>query len=371
MKRIDRLVLKEILGPWCFGVGLFTVLLLAAGPLNRITSYLVGGASGEVVGKLVLLFLPALLVKTFSMSMLLAGLLGFGRLSADSEITALKAGGASVPRILLPVVAVSVLVSVVTFWFNEAVVPQAQKTAALLGEDLARKGKVGGTSVSRAQVEKGKIVAFMNAKNLDLATQTMQGVAITVFDAKEVAVAELLAPSVRYRGVDDWRIEGGARIVPLRADVNPREVLHLDEGAWPKGVPMPRGTLEDFLTKADDYDSYSIAEIRAKIAEMRRLGSETPSKIRDFEYGYYNKYSVAFAALVFGSLGAVLGITNRRSGSASGFAIAVGIIFGYVLLANFMNVWARGGLLPPWAASFAPLCIGAAACGVIIYRRNA
>lgn len=353
-------------------MGLFTVLLLAAGPLNRITSYLVGGASASIVGELVLLYLPALLVKTFSMSMLLAGLLGFGRLSSDSEITALKAGGASVPRILLPVVGVSVLVSLVTFWFNDAIVPQAQKTALSLGDQLARSGKVAGSSVSKAQVEKGKVVAFFNAKNVDIATQTMQGVAVTVFDSNEKPVAELLAPNVRFKSLSNWAIVGEARIVPLDADVNPREVVHLADGAWPKGIVQPRGTLADLASnKDDDYDSYTISGLRAKIVQLRRDRSETETKILDFEYGYYNKFSVAFAALVFGTLGAVLGIQNRRSGTASGFALAVGIIFGYVMLANFMNVWARGGLLPPWAASFAPLCIGAVACGVIIYRRNA
>ena len=330
-----------------------------------------GGNDPALVGRLVLLMLPALLVKTFSMSMLLAGLLGFGRLSSDSEIVAMKAGGASVPRILRPVVLVSLAVSVVVFWFNDAVVPRAARTALKMTEELARSGKVGGSAVQKAQFEKGKIVAFVSAKNFDLATQTMQGVVVTVFDAKEAPVADLIAPNVSFNGFTDWRVEGEARIVPLNADVNPREVVRLHGGIWPKSVPKPKGTLEDLLAKSDDYDSYTIAEIRAKIAQMRRDGDETERKILDYEYGFYNKYSVAFAALVFGTLGAVLGIRNHRTGTASGFALAVGIIFGYVLLANFMNVWAKGGLLPPWAASFAPLCIGAVACGVIIYRRNA
>lgn len=330
-----------------------------------------GGADGVTVARLVALYLPALLVKTFTMAMLLAGLLGFGRLSSDSEIVAMKAGGASVPRIIRPVVLASLAMAGFVFWFNEAVVPRAARTAVTLGEDLARKGKVAGSSVSKAIIEKGKLVAFINAKNVDLATQTLQGVAITIYDGNEEPIAEMLAPSASVKGTDDWRIDGGARIVPLDADINPKGVIVLKGGVWPINVAKPQGGVEGLLTKLDDYDSYTINEIRAKIAQMRRDGSETERKILDFEYGYYNKYSVALAALVFGTLGAVLGIRNARTGTASGFALAVGIIFGYVLLANFMNVWAKGGLLPPWAASFAPLCIGAVACGVIIYRRNA
>ena len=376
MKRIDRLVLREVVGPWAFGIGLFTTLLLAAGPLNRITSFLVGGNDGATVAHLVMLYLPALLVKTFSMSMLLAGLLGFGRLSSDSEIIALKAGGASLPRILRSVVVASVVVAGITYWFNDRVVPGAQREAIELGLKLSGEGKIGGKADGRPfgqhdpKTGKDRLVAMFSARNVDLATRTMQNVAITLYDAQEKPKAVLLAPQVSFNPPDDWRIYGPARIVPLDADINPREVVHLNGGAWPRGVPKPKSSMEDLFSK-NDYDSYTVASLRAKIRGLKQAGEMEARDIRDFEYGYYNKFSVALAALVFGPLGAVLGVQNRRSGSASGFALAVGIIFAYIALANFMNVWARGGLLPPWAASFAPLCIGALACGVIIYRRNA
>ena len=370
MRRIDRLILRELVGPWAFGVSLFTVILLAAGPLNTITSFLVGGNSGAVVLQLLGLTLPALLVKTFAMAMLLAGLLGFGRLSSDSEIVALRAAGASVPRILLPVFLAALAVSVVTFEFNDAVVPRAARTALSLMTRLAREGKVGGRAFSYPIVQHGRVTAMISALNADLATQTLQGVSVLGYDEQGGGKWLLLAPHAHFNPVSkDWSIDGAFRIVPLG---DPRAVLHFTGGAWPTGfVPKPTGTLEDLLVKKDDFDAYTIRELKARIDRMKRTGDTEPRDIRNYEYGLYNKYSVAFAALVFGILGAVLGITNRRTGTASGFALAVGIIFGYVALANFMNEWARGGVLPPWVASFAPLCIGAVACGVIIYRRNA
>jgi lipopolysaccharide export system permease protein len=369
LKRIDYLILKEIVGPWAFGVGLFTALIMAGTYLGRLTGFLVNGTSAAVVGELFMLYLPALLVKTFSMSMLLAGLLGFGRLSSDSEIVALKAGGASLPRIVRSVFLASVAVSVVTFAFNEIVVPKAAKTALALTTQLLREGKVGGKAFAQPVVRDGKVVAMVNAVRADLSTNILKGVTVLVYDADQKESMLLIAPTVRYNpsALQDWKIEGEAHIVPIK---DPRAVVNLTGGAWPAGVPKPTGTLEDMLVKKDDYDQYTISEIKARIAQMKRDKDKEPEDIRDYEYGYYNKYSVAFAALVFGTLGAVLGIRNHRTGTAAGFALAVGIIFGYITLANFMNVWATGGVLPPWVASFAPLCIGAVACGVIIYRRN-
>lgn len=371
MRRIDRLVLNELLGPWAFGVGLFTALLFAGGVLNRLTSMFVGGAPAGVVLRLVALSLPAIMVKTFAMATLLAGLLGFGRLSSDSELVALKAGGASVPRILLPVALASVGIAALAFAFNEFVVPPAEHEVVRLGESLLREGKVGGGAFGKAIVQHGKVVAILGAVKADLATGEMQHLTVTSLDAQGGPNWLLDAPHARYnQATNDWQVEGPARLVPLNAD--PRGVIRFRD-AWPTGtggVPKPTGTLSDIMVRKDDFDAYTVRELRDKIRQMRRDEDETPRDINNFEYGYYNKFSVSLAAIVFGTLGAVLGIRNHRTGTASGFALAVGIIFLYIALANFMNEWARGGLLPPWAASFAPLCIGAVACGVIIYRRN-
>ena len=375
MRRLDRLVLMELAAPWGFGVALFTVLLIAAGPLVKITSFLAAGAPAGEVGKLVALLLPAVLVKTFTMAMLLAGLLGFGRLSSDSEITALKAGGASVIRILRPVFLASLLVGLVTFVFNDRVVPASARTAVGMVKRFIDEGRIAGKAdakpITRKDPKTGrdKLVAMVNARNVDFATNTLLNVVITLYDADERPKAVLIAPQVTFdfSRLDKWRIGEGARIVPLD---DPRAVVNLRGGAWPAGVPAPNSTFDDLFSK-DDYDAYTIAELRAKIKTLRRAGEMEESKIRDFEYGYWNKFSVAFAALVFGPLGAALGIQNRRSSSASGFALAVGIIFLYIVLANFTNVWAQSGFVPPWVASFIPICIGALACGVIIYRRNA
>ena len=114
LRQIDRLITKELIGPWLFGVGLFSALLMAATYLGRLVGYIVDQAPGELVGQLVVLSLPAILVKTFTMAVLLAALLAFGRLSSDSEIVALRAGGASIYRIVAPVAFFSLLVAMIT-----------------------------------------------------------------------------------------------------------------------------------------------------------------------------------------------------------------------------------------------------------------
>ncbi len=91
LRVIDRLILQELIGPFMFGVLLFTILFFAGGSLFQLTEYVVRGASLWTVGQMVLLSLPQIMVKTFPMAMLLSSLLSFGRLSGESEIVALYA----------------------------------------------------------------------------------------------------------------------------------------------------------------------------------------------------------------------------------------------------------------------------------------
>ena len=79
IRRIDRLIIKEIIGPWMFGVALFGALLFAATYLGRVAEYVSKGVPADLIGQVTILILPAILVQTFAMSILLAALLAFGR----------------------------------------------------------------------------------------------------------------------------------------------------------------------------------------------------------------------------------------------------------------------------------------------------
>ena len=72
MKRLDKLILAELLGPWTFGVAMFTVLIVASTYLFQITNYLVQGVPFGIVLEISLLVVPGILVKTFAMATLLA-----------------------------------------------------------------------------------------------------------------------------------------------------------------------------------------------------------------------------------------------------------------------------------------------------------
>jgi len=368
IRQLDRVVLKDVIGPWLFGVGLFSALLMAATYLNRLAGFISQGVPGKTVLELVVLLMPAILSKTFGMSVLLATLLAFGRLSSDSEVVAMRAAGASVYRIMVPVALFSALVSLVTFIFSDTIVPAAADTAKQINAEVVKSLKLGqAMPIARTLVSDNKLRAFVNAKNVNPATQELQGVYMVVLDDKGALSMFVFADRADYTSDDNWKLSGHVKIVS--SDFS--SVINVPDKVWPTAVPQINQPFAMFTAdRDDDFDIYPMAKLR-QIILYHKQAKDVPIKdLNNFEYGYWNKIAVPMTAMMFGILGAVLGIRNHRTGTAVGFALAVAIIFGYVSLLNFMNVWAIGGIFPAWVACFTPLVIAGLASGVIMWRRN-
>ncbi|MGB4210053.1 MAG: LptF/LptG family permease, partial [Thermovirgaceae bacterium] len=127
---LDRFIVTQMGNSFIFGVLVFSVLLVAGDLLFQIANLMIDkGVSLGVVARLFIYKLPEVVVMTLPMASLLSALLTFGRLSSQSEIVALRAAGISFRRIVRPVLAASVLVSLGAILLNETIVPLSNRAA--------------------------------------------------------------------------------------------------------------------------------------------------------------------------------------------------------------------------------------------------
>ena len=88
---IDRWLLGQLLPPMLFAIGAFTAVSLSVGIMFDLVRKIVEfGLPFQIALKVLILKLPSFLVLSFPMSMLLATLLAYGKLSSNSELLALK-----------------------------------------------------------------------------------------------------------------------------------------------------------------------------------------------------------------------------------------------------------------------------------------
>ncbi|MCB0825548.1 MAG: LptF/LptG family permease [Armatimonadetes bacterium] len=366
MKRIDRLILGELFGPWAFGVAIFTVLIMAGSFLFQLTDYLAKGVAPFTVFKVAMYLTPGVMAKTFSMAMLLGTLLAFGRLSGDSEIVALRAGGVSVPRIIIPVGVFGLVVSLVAYWMTDFLVPAAATQATALKSEIAKQLSTQGTkATSIPLMEEGKMVGQLMAKNFDILERELTGVTIVGYNGEGNPEYFLLIDKLQFTDLEEWQASGSSKVIMVKDG----SIIESPDGFWPDAVDEARP--EDFLARdLRDLDTFSSKETAEQIKKMRAEPEPQWKQIYNLEYGFYNKFSVPLAAFVFGLVGAPLGIRNHRAGNATGFWQSVLIIFGYFLIGNVMGIMAQGGAIPSWTASFMPIVIGIVVSVYLIRRKN-
>ena len=137
--KISIHILKAHIAPF-FGSFFILMFLFVLQFIMKFMSQLVGkGLSGAVIAELMMLNLAWMVVLAVPMAVLVATLMAFGGMSASNEITAMKAGGISLFRMMVPVVAVSLLVTYSMIEFNNKVLPEANHRSKTLTMDIRRK----------------------------------------------------------------------------------------------------------------------------------------------------------------------------------------------------------------------------------------
>ncbi|NLI16287.1 MAG: YjgP/YjgQ family permease [candidate division Zixibacteria bacterium] len=139
MKILWRYVLKELFWPFLFGVGISTFVLIMDAILDIMNLIITKGISVWVVLEFFGLSLAWMLALSVPMGMLVAALMGYGRLSADNEIVAAKACGISMPTLIMPGLLMGLVLAIALSWFNDKVLPNANHRARLLMTDITRK----------------------------------------------------------------------------------------------------------------------------------------------------------------------------------------------------------------------------------------
>lgn len=136
---LPRYIIRQHIGPFLFGCFVITFLFLLNLIFRVLGRFLSKGLDLLVVLEFFFLNLAWILALAIPMAVLTASLMAFGRLSGDNEITAIKASGISLYRIITPVIIVSVGIAGFLIWFNNIVLPNFNHRVRVLASNITSK----------------------------------------------------------------------------------------------------------------------------------------------------------------------------------------------------------------------------------------
>jgi lipopolysaccharide export system permease protein len=371
---MDRWLTSELIGPLLFGVAAFTVVSLSVGVVFELVRKVAEAGLPPLVAMQVLgLRLPSFLVLSFPMATLMATLLGYSRLSGSSELTALRSIGVSTRRMVMPALMVAIVMTALTFFFNDVIVPSSNRVASntldtALGRALSsehgsnvvysRFGPVSVQDGDQLRTETGLAQLFYAREST---RDGMQDVTLLDF-SRSGQQQMLIAKSAVWNDQRSvWEFRNG-RLINIEAAGSRTTSAEFDRYYYPF-TSAPR----DVAKLPSNAEEMTVGQaIRAErlLAEAGDVKEARRLRVRIQE-----KFAFPAICLVFGLIGSSLGVRpNARTSRSQGFGISVLLIFGYYLMSFiFSSLGVKGTLLPLFAA-WLPVTIGLAA-GLYLLRQ--
>ena len=136
MRIVDRYVLSEALGPFLVALGAFIVLVTGHMLFQVVEVIVEHGVPLPSVLRFIALQVPNATVMALPVATLMGCSLAVNRLSSDHEIVAMRTGGMSLARMMLPMWGLGIIASIATFAISEAAVPWSRAQAEALVREM-------------------------------------------------------------------------------------------------------------------------------------------------------------------------------------------------------------------------------------------
>ncbi len=360
---LDRWLLQELLGPLLFGIAAFTAVSLSVGAVFELVRRVAeSGLPVLAAVKVLLLRLPSFLVLSFPMATLMATLLAYSRLSGSSELTALRSVGVSTRRMVLPAMALALVMTLLTFVFNDAIVPRANLEATnslerALGKAIATEQSDNAlySRFTDVKLANGDSVKWLT--HIFHARQFRKGVMldVTLLDFSRHGYRQMLTALTGKWNEEQgmWEFNKG-RITNIDVASGTTTSASFDRYLY----PFTRDPIEVAQLPTD---ASTMTVGQALTAERLLLEANNAKEARRLRVRIQEKFAFPAICLVFGLIGSSLGVRpNSRTSRSQGFGISVLLIFGYYLMSFIFSSLGITGTLMPFMAAWLPVFIGLA-----------
>jgi lipopolysaccharide export system permease protein len=349
---LSRYLLREVLEYTGIGFLAFSTILVTQNLLRRLDDLVaVGFRTDDLIAVLGCL-LAMLTAYAVPIAFLFGILLAMGRLSADSEITAMRACGLGMRHLVVPVLLLGVAVSALTAVLMIRTEPKARLALRTVLQNVAARGAI---------LEPGKFrtigsrVVYVEGRDRE---NNLTGVLVADRTNSERPFV-VFAESGRFT-LDSEHSE--IRLELQRGDI------HLEDGGGADARHRRIGFDElSYVIDAKallDVEGYETRPPEMSTRRLRRIlrrvaAGESLDDLRErdpvlYELQIHRRFALPFAPLLFALVGVPLGLRRSRGGRSWGALLCVTIVFAYYALLSVAEFLVEQGGVPPALALWLP-----------------
>jgi LPS export ABC transporter permease LptG/LPS export ABC transporter permease LptF len=361
---LDGYVLREFLTSFLLVLVSFLTLSLVFSFFELLGDIIRNRTPLVTVGAYLINLVPFMLYNLTPLCVLIAVLVTFGVLNRSSELTAMKATGISLYRVIAPVLTVAALIAVSLFVFEQVYLPSANRRQEALRSVI--KGKPPQTFLrpdqkwifgSQNPGEPGRIFyyQFFDPDRNEFAN-------ISVFEFKPDSFQlsrRIYASSAHWdTQLHRWIFENGWVRSFNGETIDGYQPFILQ--TFPEIHERP----QYFKIESRQSQEMSYGELERYIHELQQSGFDT-MRLR---VQLNHKLAYPLIALVMAILAVPFALSMGRRGSLTGIAVAIGVAIAYWVVAALFEAMGNVNTLPAALAAWSPDLLFALAGGYLLLR---
>jgi lipopolysaccharide export system permease protein len=339
VKTLDRYLLREFLTYLALGLFGFITIFVVVDIFEKIDVFLDHQAQPWLVLRFYLYRAPEVIVQVLPVALLLATFLSLGQLNKFGELTAMRAVGRSLIRILMPVFLMAALCSLGAYALGEDVVPGANRERDRIYDEQIQHLRPREAS-ERADVTylgTGGRVFYMRLYLIG--ERRMHEVSVQEFHAGEL-VRRIDAAEASWDG-HHWVFSSGF----LRTfQDDHEEVQAFDRVTLPGITERP----EDFAKESRRPGEMSYGELRGYVEKLRASGGRVSNYLVDLHL----KLTFPLVNFIVVLIGAAVATRLQMRSAALGFGLSVSIAYVYYAIMRAGQALGHNGALPPYLAAW-------------------
>ena len=382
MKTLERYVFGAFLSSF-FLAFLVLSFVLTVGLMVQIVRYMLQGIPVDLVGRFAFVSFPETLQRTIPLALLVASVLVFSRLSADSEIAAMRACGVNLLTVMRAPLLFALFCTMMGLFVNNEIVPRGHQ----IRRDLARRISVG---AGLELLEPGRVIDDFPKVKIYFEEKEGNWLRdLIVLDFSNPRIDRMITASkalVTSEGRDVVLDLHGMTVDPLDEN-NPgmaratRFQYRVKDAFKDRTYKRREKDFRFFeilseirLAKVDVKDPQAAAERRARegrakgavAKELKLVKKSLKSQLSNLRTEFQKRLVFAFASICFVLVGVPLGIRAQRREPSIGIAIALVTALGYYLVVILMTSLEKNYAVRPDLLIWLPVVLCAALASYLI-----
>jgi lipopolysaccharide export system permease protein len=349
MKIITRYLYREFLTFFFICLVTFLIICLVIDFFGNIDAFLQAGVPTSVAFSYFIYQIPFFVQQIIPFSVLISVMLMLGIMSKHNEILALKDSGFSIFNLSYPLITLSILIGIGSFFLSESIVPITSSMANNIWNIQVEKKDTKGAYKLSHLWYRGKGSIFQ-IRAYDSRKNKIEGLSIFFFDRDFKLIKRIDARKAKWIN-GRWYLNDGL-IQIIQADGSRTSTRFSNHT-----IKLPE-TPKNFEKSMKAPEEMSFWELRNYTRKIREEGYDSTRSQVDLNI----KIAFPFISLVLALVGVPLALRKKKGGISFAIAIGIGISFLYLLTFGLSRSLALSGALPPilgaWLANLLFLLFG-------------